>query len=30
MAILSKGGGPADVVEALANLGHHLLDTIEL
>ena len=30
LALLTKGGGPADVVDALANLGHHLLDTIEL
>jgi heptaprenyl diphosphate synthase len=30
LAVLAGGDGPADVVQSLANLGHHLLDTIEL
>jgi heptaprenyl diphosphate synthase len=30
LAGLTDGTGPADVVQSLANLGHHLLDAIEL
>jgi heptaprenyl diphosphate synthase len=30
LAPLTEGGGAVDVVDGLANLGHHLLDSIEL